>query len=367
MVRSGSDVTIGERLDAGANNFDLIRLLAAFSVMFSHSYFFLNDVAHEPFYRYLNEFDTGGGWGVATFFVISGFLVSRSVETRTTFEYLKARILRILPGLAVVVLLTILVVGPLATTLPVNLYFRDETTWRYLLTLLIFPIQYALPDVFEDRADSSVNAPLWTLPIEFSFYLLLPLARALDLMRKRSSVAVLVGAVLVALLTYKLGYSFSYPGPGIIPALHLFPVARFGLFFASGVFLYIHRDRIPLSPLIAAGCVALLACGWEGLTKVMIFHVTLPYLVIFAALYRVAPGSGALRRLGDLSYGLYIYAMPVQQLVIHYGGDRFNPVGLTATALPIVLALAWLSWTFVEKPALTLKDKATVIDKEPRL
>src|SRR5262245_53522115 len=97
-VPASSARTLGEVFDPKNNNFDIIRLFAALLVLISHCYP-LTGVATDPFAHYFGEYDTGGGWGVAIFFVISGFLVTRSVMERSTWVYLRSRVLRIVPAL----------------------------------------------------------------------------------------------------------------------------------------------------------------------------------------------------------------------------------------------------------------------------
>ena len=151
---------IGDRFDPQHNNFDVIRVLAAATVIISHSFPLLGK-PYEPFARYLGNYDTGGGLAVAVFFVISGFLICRSCLERPIQAYLVARCLRIVPALAVLVLLGMFLVGPVFTTLPLDEYFAAAGTYEHLLNISIFFQHTGLPGVFWG---GPVNGTIWTLP-----------------------------------------------------------------------------------------------------------------------------------------------------------------------------------------------------------
>jgi peptidoglycan/LPS O-acetylase OafA/YrhL len=104
--------------------------------------------------------------------------------------------------------------------------------------------------------------------------------------------------------------------------------------------------------------VAVIAAGWAGdqATLHVVYFLALPYLLFFLAF---VPG-GAVRRfnaVGDYSYGLYLFAFPVQQVIVAFApGVTVLELALGATA--VSLAIAWCSWHMVEQPALAWKDDA---------
>ena len=126
------------------NNFDLIRLVAASLVIFGHSFVFLG-LTEPVFFSWLPP----GPIGVHIFFIISGYLVAQSwSRDPNASRFLARRALRIFPGLAVCVLVSVFLIGPIFTTLTLKQYFRDHATFHYLRDIALY-IQYYLPGVLQ--------------------------------------------------------------------------------------------------------------------------------------------------------------------------------------------------------------------------
>lgn len=339
------------------NNFTLLRLLAAFAVLYGHSYDLslgrpgADPVTQNVIYHYwLNSLP---GLAVALFFVSSGFLVCGSYLQRDDLAaFGKARFLRIFPGLLVSVLFCIFIVGGLTTKLAPGHYFPAPSTWNYFATnvTLLDPIQYGLPGVFEDNPiPSSVNGSIWTLEIELKMYVLTALAGALSILKRRMLFNVLCAAVL-------LGYAIHSKGAFILMP----PNANWhlGAHFFLGMLLYVNRDRVPLNiPFAITFCILSLLI--RGLPfSFLLQYVSFAYLVLVLALHpRLRLPS--IDRFGDISYGLYIYAFPVQQSIAHlYPG--VSPLKMLLSATLVTTALAILSWRWIEEPALRRKAPTPV-------
>ena len=158
---------------AGRNHFHLLRLAAALLVLFAHCFHLLDRAGDEPIGRWFLRLDASL-LGVTMFFFISGFLVARSWDTRGNLpEFLVARALRIAPALWLALGVTVFVLGPLFTTLPLPAYFSDPATWKYLALNAVLRTQYLLPGVFESNPLPGVNGSLWTIPLEVTLYLIL--------------------------------------------------------------------------------------------------------------------------------------------------------------------------------------------------
>jgi peptidoglycan/LPS O-acetylase OafA/YrhL len=128
--------------------------------------------------------------------------------------------------------------------------------------------------------------------------------------------------------------------------------ARLWLMFASGACLYGFRARVPLSwPLLATALAVLVGCAGHGPVYAMAYVVALPVAVLGLA---YLPRGRVLRfnRLGDYSYGVYIYAYPVQQTLLHL--HPFGVAGLFCASMGVTLVCAVLSWHFIEKPVMSL-------------
>jgi peptidoglycan/LPS O-acetylase OafA/YrhL len=345
---------------AEQNNFDCLRLAAALMVLISHSYA-LTGTHYDPFSDWLGGYDTGGGIGVAIFFVISGFLVSESVSRRSSMDYLASRALRIMPALAVVTCFDVLLIGPLCTTRSLSAYFFDASTLGHFRNLMVFGIGFGLPDVFSSLPYPAVNGSLWTLPLECGLYMMLPaIAVGGGLTRIGAVIAFVASAAAYFAATQHFGVTWSSPGPVVLKGVTAYHALRLAVFFFAGAALWANRETIAFNagPAIICGIILYAAAGTS--TATLAYMTCVPYLVIFAALKTpVLP----LRRIGDLSYGAYLFAFPVQQsLIWFYGLGEIGPTRLTLLATPIVMVLAFISWHLVEKPLLRLRKRAGMSD-----
>lgn len=347
--------TVYQAFDPKRNNFNLIRLFAAILVLVSHCYP-LTGRTTEPFASYLGDFDTGGGWGVSIFFVISGFLVTRSVLERSVGVYLRSRILRIVPALTFVSLFEILVLGPLFTKLPIGNYFSNPGTYSYLRNATVYWLDFSLPGVFASNPVSGVaNGSLWTLPIESAFYVLLPVLSVFGLLKpERILLLLAVVAFWLAFGIIQLDWNWTNQGGMLFAGGPTYSTVKEGVFFLLGACLWILRDRIPFTGGLAACCVLLLLIFAYQKTGLVAMYLALPYLVIYVAM------TDKLRfpfyeKIGDLSYGTYLFAYPVQQAIVAICGNAIGPKRLAALALPLTLMLAALSWYSIERPILAIR------------
>jgi peptidoglycan/LPS O-acetylase OafA/YrhL len=340
------------------NNFNLLRVLAAFAVLYSHSYALTDGKgASEPFRSLLGM--SLGGIAVDIFFVISGFLVCGSLLRRqSSVDFLKGRFYRVFPALLVMVTLTVLLLGPLLTRLSIAEYFASKDVFKYFYknATLLGGVTYKLPGVFESNPyPLAVNGSLWTLPEELRMYgYLLGLWLLLGLLRDRR-LLVFRGAVLavcvVAMVMRLLEVSQGGEGGATLRLLSM---------FFAGAALQIAARRVPLDWRIFLAMLGGLIAGAAVDSRMFAaaFVLFLPYMVLFLA---YVP-SGAIRgynRVGDYSYGLYLYAFPIQQALAALlpGIGLWSMVAL-ATLGTTLCAVA--SWHMVEKPALArVRTKAT--------
>jgi peptidoglycan/LPS O-acetylase OafA/YrhL len=331
------------------NNFHLLRLIAASAVLFSHSFPLATGDRHDEPLRAAFGC-TFGSIAVDLFFLISGMLVTMSLVRRgSALDFAKARFFRIWPGLTVAVLLTVLVLGPLFTTVALSSYFTSRDTARYVyLNLSLFKgVAYVLPGVFSTNPwPSAINGSLWTLPSEVRCYVaLLAIWVLLAPLKRPGSLRWAITCAWIALLAW------------VVWSLRTLTIedapARLWLMFCSGAMLYLLRDRIVLSwpGLLVAAVVVVLAAG-HGMAFGVAYCLALPYAMLCAA---YLPSGAILQynRLGDYSYGVYIYAYPVQQSLMHLW-PTLGPIALFGAAMVATLLPAVLSWHFIEQPATRL-------------
>ncbi|MFM7726993.1 MAG: acyltransferase family protein, partial [Flavobacteriales bacterium] len=185
-------------LERHSNNLDAIRLFAALFVLIGHAPAMLYnegyswDPINELFGLRIQTL------GVCIFFVVSGFLVSRSWQERSSIRgFILSRVLRIFPALIIVVALSVFVLGPCLTTLSISDYFLSPVTLKYLQNVSLYRMYYYLPGVFEGNPHpGSVNGSLWTLPYEFTCYLLLMTLGIIKALKNRL-VALLIILVII--------------------------------------------------------------------------------------------------------------------------------------------------------------------------
>jgi peptidoglycan/LPS O-acetylase OafA/YrhL len=370
------------------NNFDLLRLLAAAQVIYFHSVLFL-DVEGRGYAALLHSLAAIFP-GVPIFFVISGFLVSRSYEnSRSTRSYFRKRALRIFPALWVCFGVTLLLLG--AFLLLERISGRNfATVGDGFLLSWTFPLwlvgQLTVGQFFEPSVGFGVgntNPSLWTIPVEIGFYLLVPLMYWLIInhLRPAWSSGVLGGVALLSFVVWYVGrfvlgnatgrdelMGGAVDLPTEVRILAQTPLPYL-YWFIIGALMWRHRgavgrwasDRV----LLWTAGYALLAYApiWfeaEWVLSTFGYQLALAiglamWSMSFALSYRGA--SHRLLRGLDLSYGLYLFHMLVINVLVELGlGGAFPWVLLVYV---VTAALAWMSWKFVEEPVLARKDLVT--------
>lgn len=328
------------------NNFDAIRLAAAWMVLYGHSFIFLGQ-RERLFLSWLPL----GPLGVYIFFTISGYLISESWSRDPhLLRFFQRRLLRIFPGLTVCVMLMVFVLGPLFTTLPLKKYFANHYTWGYLQNISLH-IVYYLPGVFEhNRVPNAANGSIWSLPVEFLMYIIVAVVGVLHGNRwvvVTLAVVSAVTCVLWAQATDKMLVVYNFD---------LRQAFICGTYFWVGAsFQKLELKRyLTLSTGMLALFILLCLEPWTQLLAWSSW-VLLP-LVVLVFGFAHSPLLTWVTRTGDYSYGIYIYAFPVQQAVV-YLSPQIDIVTylLVCTALTFVFAV--LSWHLIERRALALKPR----------
>jgi peptidoglycan/LPS O-acetylase OafA/YrhL len=344
--------TIERQLQNKENGFDLLRLLAAILVIASHSYP-LSGRTDEIFAQYFT-YDTGGGFAVAAFFVISGLLITRSALENDGWDFLLARVLRLMPALLFVGVLQYLVIGPIFTVTPLSTYFKVEI-YHPLRTATLFWNNFHLSGVFTKNIVTSVNGSLWTLPYEFVFYLWIFFATGLGILTKRSSMAITLLVVGFAVFLHSSsGLSFENQGGVLFKLSPFYSGIKSLSFFMMGSMLYFLRARIPLTAPLALSALILMMIAAGGQMAGVTYYLCFPYLIVYAGL-KALPPLNLRHSIGDLSYGVYIVGFPMQQMIFELSGQSIRPTFLTLLAVPLSLGFAWISWRYVEAPALRIR------------
>lgn len=334
-----------DETDGRASGFDYLRLMLSLSIVLLHSSITSYGLAADqaifegparPLVRMI----------LPAFFALSGFLVAGSlVRSKTLGMFLALRVLRIYPALAVEVLLSAFILGPIVTSLSIKEYFTNYLFFSYLLNITGH-IQFLLPGVFEDNPlPNIVNGQLWTVPFELGCYIVLAGIAMLGLKRNRA-----IGPFFVVIVTISYLFVTLYrhnwvvaPVPGAINGALLIAT------FLAGVSIYFYKEKLPWN--FGAGLASgLLAAVFLGYMPYGDFLAPIPIAYFTVYLGLLNPGRKAL--LGaDYSYGIFLYGFVIQQSIAHFFPDFRSPAFNMALSVPIVLLVAAASWHFVERPA----------------
>lgn len=346
------------------NNLNLIRIIAALSVLVSHSFAIVTgERGAEPLQLLLDV--TPGTMAVDIFFVTSGLLLANSLINKgNALEFIASRIVRIYPALVLAVFLTAFVLGPIFTELPIFEYFYNSDVYAYFIktSTLVRGVGYTLPGVFNGNPlYSQVNGSLWTLPLEIKMYVLLfcvwyfwqkifPLKSHIFLKVSFLFVSVFAGGF----------YFYEYIGVDAGKATH--GISRFIFLFFAGSTLALYQEKIPFSSKILGFFLVLVTVS--SLNKTTFFfgwNIFLPYLVVLLA-YQPSRILSYYNKVGDYSYGFYIYAFPVQQMVVSIVND-VSIAGMIFYSTIFTGILAVFSWHLLEKPMMRMKGNIFMRNK----
>lgn len=345
------------------NNINLLRFVAATAVICGHMSIFLGAA---PIALCGQSVSTVG---VYMFFTLSGFLICQSLmRDGQPFRYLVRRVFRIVPALIAVVVFSALVLGPCMTTLGLRDYFSRPDTWSYIYNNIAFKPQYSLPGVFEGSLyPNTVNGSLWTLPVEFSMYLILPcLLWAFNKLGVgRKGIAATGAVVFLFALAYEAGFwhpGIVIRGEGLESALTLMP------FFFIGALVAL-KPEIQGRLNVQVGFMLLLAMVFlniqaadahvTGAVSYILQVALVPYITLAISFASPAKFSRVFAE-NDYSYGIYLWAFPIQQTLVQLIGTGAPGVlGYTLLSTFVTLLFAMASWFLVERPASRLGKRIT--------
>jgi peptidoglycan/LPS O-acetylase OafA/YrhL len=335
------------------NNFDFLRLLFAIFVIITHSY----PLSGDKGWDWLGELSNGNLQfsyiGVKGFFIISGYLIFQSLlRSKHWVDYFWKRVLRLFPGLFVVLVLTVLL-APLVYESPM-FYFENRKVYTYIIrNITLFQLQYSIPGVFDTNIyGSAINGSLWTICYEFAMYILLSFLLFFRSQKKLLGFFLLM--VFSGFFVYHFLFSTAFPFHFYdLSSAHL---SELGLFFLGGSLLAFFNFRaFPYFDTILVLSGVLLLCSEVFVQDPFIFRILLWPVFIIGIGEQVTPVLSQIGvRVGDLSYGIYIYGFPIQQTLMHY--FRLEAIELMVLSVPIAMFFGYWSWHFIEKKMLRFKN-----------
>jgi peptidoglycan/LPS O-acetylase OafA/YrhL len=340
-------MTLGQAFDPRKNALNSWRLALAMSVIVWHSFPLTGrNVPFAPARQLLGDI------GVDGFFAISGFLITASwLGNPRLRNYFVARGIRILPGFYTCLIVTAFVIAPigvalqggpatqlLLSTAPAEYILKNSAVWMFQFDIGGTPHGIPFPGAW--------NGSLWTLGWELLCYIAVAVLGVVGLLNRRWLLPV---AMVLALSWAAL---VSYPAAEV--ATNAQNAGRFAVMFLAGALVHQFRNVIPARwSLVGVSVVIVVAAGLLPDYR-LVAAGPLAYAIIV---------SGALihdtrfRLRTDLSYGVYIYAFPIQQILVICGLGGMNPIAFMIIAALATLPIAALSWIVVEKPAMSLKSR----------
>ncbi len=335
-----------------ANNFNIIRIIASIMVIYGHMSAIMGLPVHAVYGQAVSTI------AVKIFFIISGYLITKSFMSDSNFgSYMVKRIFRIFPGLIAVVLFAVAIVGPIFTSLSLKEYIVNPVTRLYLRNIILYPI-YSLPGVFENYTyPNAINGSLWSLPVEFAMYLLLPLLIVIYKKLKILKPGILATALIF--LAVDVIKTANYPGLRYVvwgnnlpDWLSLIPFFFIGSFLSFKEFKKYFNLQLATALLVAGSLISV-----DYAKSEILLFITLPYFILSFALCEKPIFCGWFKKC-DFSYGLYLYGFIIQQIMFnalkHYNLS-LNVMTIISVAVTFVFAV--LSWYIVEKPMQKLGGK----------
>lgn len=346
------------------NNFNFIRAVAALAVLVSHAYpIAWGSRTVQPLEVELGLHGGLGTLAVIVFFIVSGYFITQSaLRSASPFDFWTARVLRIYPGLFLSLSLTALL-GVGVSTLGIAAYFSSHGTYSYVPSgMSLLWVQYELPGAFTSNPfPELVNGSLWTLFYEVLCYVMVSVLAVFGILQNRTArvgfFAVYLVLYVVAKLMLLTGVFPAWVSRGAINFLgHLLDLSPA---FVIGMLFYVYRERLPLNLAICAVLVlcTVVSANMPFHRELLLFSVAFcTFNIGFRSLQVLYPFNN----LGDYSYGIYIYAFPIEQ-VVAYLFKGIPPLGIIAIATPLTIAVSAASWHTIEAPALSLRSKIAAL------
>jgi len=295
------------------NNFDIVRLIGAFFVFTGHMYILLGGFAPTILGVKIHRL------GIIVFFTIGGYLITNSWKNdRNYLRYIFKRFMRIIPALALFVIIASCIIGPLISSLTAREYFSDSLFWLYLKNIVLYT-NYRLPGVFENNPYLYVvNGSLWSLPVEVLMYFLIPFLYEIG--KRKNGLIHFIITLFICLFAAIHMYFFPQ-GSLVIYGIDILQVLSITPYYFIGSLIATIKFPPKIWNLqISIVVILLLICFTEKILFVSDFlpYITIPY-VIFSFSFVSSPISLHLKnasKFTDISYGIYLYGFFIQQVII---------------------------------------------------
>lgn len=335
------------------NNFDFLRFLFALLVVVSHAYPLSGCSEKSQWvYQITNGQIVLAQIGLSGFFIISGFFIFQSLQrSKSHLDYFKKRFLRLFPALFVVLFLSILLT-PFVYNSSVPFYLNKEVYTYLPYNLSLFGFQSGIKGIFDTNSYHAINGSLWTIRYEFSLYVALSL---LFFFRKQKGVVLFLLSFTFIAFTFLYTFYLSRFGGSSLLGLQGLHVLNLGIFFIGGSLLAsLQFEKVKNKSLILGISVLILVLSLYFNRYEWVKHIVMPIVVILIGFIPVV-FIRTFGKIGDMSYGIYIYSFPIQQTLMWF--FKMNTYTLMISSVLLSIGFGYLSWHWVEKKALKYKKE----------
>lgn len=337
------------------NNFDFLRFYLAFNVVISHLIGISKAAELQQFHYFFNAYTS-----VTGFFIISGFLITNSyIHSKSTKQYFIKRASRLLPAYIFVIVASAIFLF-FTSTYSFSEYFGSTELYKYLAANLLFLnfLQPCLPGVFTNNDFCAVNGALWTLKIEVLFYLCIPLIVDLTNRVKRKYLLFII--IYLLSIIYKLSFAYlnGKSNTGYYGELAN-QLPGFMSYFVSGIAWYYYTDFFKRHnlKLFVLGVLIFMLETYFDVEFLMPIALS---IIIFTVAFNFKKLNN-FAKYGDISYGIYIFHLPLIQLAVHFGlFNTVNTITSFSLIISIVLILGLISWHLLEKKFLNKNRQAII-------
>ncbi|MFM2224388.1 MAG: hypothetical protein RJA07_590 [Bacteroidota bacterium] len=349
------------------NNFDLLRLIGASTVVINHAYPLLTGNVNHDWFEKLNGTFGTGTLVLNIFFVISGYLITQSLLAKNNaIDFFIARCKRIFPALFFSIILSVFVVGLLATKLSSIAYLSQIDTWKYFVSMSVFKLRFSLPQVFTEPYfhSSSVNGSIWTLAYEWVMYISIFMFGMIGVLQSKWKYLLLHLVIIAAMI-----FLDQHPQ---LTTIRLFGIestriVNLYVYFMLGSLLFIFKDKFEIKWFYALAIFLIWVVSFKTEYCSIISFFAISILTIWIAFLPIS-FLQKLTSSGDYSYGIYVYSFPIQQLIIYYTSAQLSILQMIILSFVGTFPIAILSYHFIELPVIkynftTLKSKFNVVQK----
>lgn len=350
--------SIGEIFDIKNNSFTTVGFTMSFLIILYHCYplyYGASSGKVDFLSSMLNGFNIGA-LIVPLYFIISGFLITFSIyRTKSTWKYIYKRIKKIVPSLLLCLLLCALILAPLVSELGFFDYIKS--TWLYKNyivdnVLLIKNTVYAIEGVFTNNIyPAAINGSIWTLKHQFLLYIIALVVFKVGFLKKDKKFICLFGVITIFYIASELGFmadviqiaqnvGLKY-NVGVLTEFDQFLKLTF--YFFAGVFLNVYRDHIKIAPIYIAASIVAFLFGIYFSKLQYVGMVVFPYLLISLCLLK-----GKIK-VPDISYEIYVFAFPIQQLILFYFQKDIGILSYIVLSMVATFVMALLSKYFFKK------------------